>query len=93
MRDIHAEARRLADLKSGKGSASDVKGENEKTMEKVPGTEMTTCQCGGESGVCPCKNCACAGCAKAGLHGDHTATGPADTVAASSGTAPLGEKM
>ena len=93
MRDIHAEARRLADLKSGKGSAGDVKAENEKTMEKVPGTEKTTCQCGGESGVCPCKNCACAGCAKAGLHGDHTATGPADTIAASSDTAPLGEKM
>lgn len=95
VQDIHTEARRLADLKSGKGSGSgqDEKAQNEKTMEKVPGTDKTTCQCGGESGACPCQNCACAGCSKAGLHGDHTATGPADIIAASSGSAPLGEKM
>lgn len=96
VRDIHAEARRLADLKSGKSSGdsgSHDMAANEKTMEKVPGSDKTTCQCGGESGVCPCKDCACAGCAKAGIQGDHTATGPADIIAASSGSAPLGEKM
>ena len=102
VRDIHAEARRLADLKSGKGSGSGSgsghdekaeKAENEKTMEKVEGSDKTTCQCGGVSGKCPCEKCACAGCAKAGLQGDHTATGPADTIAATATTAPLGEKM
>lgn len=95
VRDIHAEARRLADMKSGKGGsgAADGKAENEKSVEKVPGSDQTTCQCGGVSGVCPCEKCACAGCAKAGLQGEHTATGPADTIAASAGMAPLGDKL
>ncbi|KAK0508475.1 hypothetical protein JMJ35_008751 [Cladonia borealis] len=91
VRDIHAEARRLADLKGGKGGS---RAENEKTMEHVPGTEKTTCQCGGNTGECPCAEgkCACSGCSKAGISGDHTATGPADTVAATSGVDPLPEK-
>lgn len=97
VRDIHAEARRLADIKSGKGSGesnSGSKEENEKTMEKVPGTEKTTCQCGGNTGVCPCEEgkCACSGCSKAGISGEKSATGPADTVAATSGVEPLPEK-
>jgi len=92
VQDIHNEARRLADLKSGKTTNESAKAENEKTIEKVPGTEQTTCQCGGVSGVCPCQNCACAGCAKSGLQGDHTATGPADQVADKSTMEPLGEK-
>lgn len=37
VRDIYAEARRLADLKSGKGGGSTE--QNEKTSEHVPGTE------------------------------------------------------
>jgi len=92
VRDIHAEARRLADLKGGKGGSS--KAENEKTMETVPGTEKTTCGCGGDTGVCPCADgkCACSGCSKAGLKGEKTATGPADKVAADSGVEPLPEK-
>lgn len=92
VRDIHAEARRLADLKSGKGGNS--KADNEKTMETVPGTEKTTCQCGGDTGVCPCAEgkCACSGCSKSGLKGEQTATGPADKVAADTGVEPLPEK-
>lgn len=92
VRDIHAEARRLADLKSGKGGGS--REQNEKTMEHVPGTEKTTCQCGGNDGTCPCAegSCACRGCSKAGIHGEKTATGPSDVVADTSGVQPLGEK-
>ena len=92
VRDIHAEARRLADLKAGKSGGS--KSDNEKTMQQVPGTEKTTCQCGGSDGTCPCSEgkCACSGCSKAGISGEKTATGPADTVAATSGVEPLPEK-
>ncbi len=91
VRDIHAEARRLADLKAGKSGS---KSQNEKTMEHVPGTEKTTCQCGGNTGTCPCAEgkCACSGCSKAEISGEKTATGPADTVAATSGVEPLPEK-
>ncbi|KAL8948297.1 MAG: hypothetical protein Q9222_005504 [Ikaeria aurantiellina] len=100
VRDIHAEARRLADIKGGKPAqeGSKVGGTmeaNEKSMETVPGTEgKTTCNCGGDTGVCPCGEgkCACSGCAKSGMTGEKTATGPADQVAASSGVQPLGEK-
>ncbi|KAL8825804.1 MAG: hypothetical protein Q9170_007651 [Blastenia crenularia] len=95
VRDIHAEARRLADLKGGKPSGSGGSKEaNEKTMEQVPGTDKTTCQCGGDTGNCPCGEgkCACSGCAKSGLTREKSATGPADQVAASSGVEPLGEK-
>ena len=92
VRDIHAEARRLADLKSGKGGGS--MEQNEKTMEHVPGTEKTTCQCGGNTGTCPCAagQCACSGCSKAGIQGEKTATGQSDVVADTSGVQPLGEK-
>jgi hypothetical protein len=57
VRDIHAEARRLADLKAGKTP-------NE--PEKVAGTNKTVCRCGGAEGACPCPpgQCACADCAK-----------------------------
>lgn len=57
VRDIHAEARRLADLKAGRTN-------NE--PEKVPGTNKTVCKCGGAEDACPCApgQCACAGCAK-----------------------------
>jgi len=104
VRDIHAEARRLADLKSGKSSSSSSSGggavggslaENEKSMEKVQGTEKTTCQCGGNMGTCPCAEgkCACSGCAKAGhAGGEKSATGNADQVAQDTGVQPLGEK-
>ncbi|KAG8529907.1 uncharacterized protein KY384_005388 [Bacidia gigantensis] len=95
--DIHQEAKRLADLKGGK-TASGPSSEggtlegNEKTKEKVEGTEKTVCKCGGDTGVCPCQDCACSGCAKAGTQGDTTATGPADKVAETANVQPLGEK-
>jgi hypothetical protein len=83
--DIHNEARRLADLKSGKS--------NQTTT--VPGTDKTTCQCGGKDGTCPCTEgkCACSGCGKNSIAGESTATGAADTIAASSTLQPLGEKQ
>ena len=92
VRDIHAEALRLANLKSGKGGSTE---ENEKTMKPVPGTEKTTCQCGGNTGTCPCSEgkCACSGCSKSSVAEEsHTATGPADEIAASSVVQPVGEK-
>ncbi|KAI4151962.1 MAG: hypothetical protein LQ340_003174 [Diploschistes diacapsis] len=86
VQDIHAEARRLADMKGGKASNS---------TSTVPGTSKTTCQCGGDTGNCPCAEgkCACSGCSKNTVAGDRTATGPADAVAASTNVQPLGEKQ
>ena len=59
VRDIHNEARRLADLKAGKTG-------NE--PEKVGGTDQTVCKCGSDTGKCPCEpgHCACKNCAKSG---------------------------
>lgn len=72
VRDIHAEARRLADLKAGKGGHHNSKEENEKNMHSV-GDGKTACSCGGNSSTCPCEEgkCACSGCGKAtgGAHG------------------------
>ncbi|KAL2418524.1 Protein vip1 [Exophiala dermatitidis] len=56
VRDVHSEARRLADLKSGKTNEP----------EQVPGTDKTVCNCGGSEGVCGCApgHCNCANCGK-----------------------------
>lgn len=56
VRDVHNEARRLADLKAGKTYEP----------EPVEGTDKTVCKCGGEDGVCGCApgHCNCARCAK-----------------------------
>ncbi|KAK5467255.1 Protein vip1 [Exophiala xenobiotica] len=56
VRDVHNEARRLADLKAGKANEP----------EPVPGTDKTVCKCGGSEGVCGCApgHCNCANCAK-----------------------------
>ncbi|MCJ1409945.1 hypothetical protein MMC19_004029 [Ptychographa xylographoides] len=93
VRDIHAEARRLADIKSGKSSGSGSMEENQKSMQSH-GSGKTTCQCGGNTGTCPCAEgkCDCSGCAKSGGMGEATATGKADVVADSTTMAPLGEK-
>ena len=72
VRDIHNEARRLADLKTGAGKGSGTADgsnalrENEKNLHNVAGTEKTTCTCGGDDGTCPCAKgkCACNGCSK-----------------------------
>lgn len=56
VRDVHNEARRLADLKAGKTNEP----------EQVPGTDKTVCKCGGSEGVCGCApgHCNCANCGK-----------------------------
>lgn len=56
--DVHNEAKHLAELKSGK--SADKLGKHD-----VEGNR-TKCNCGGESGPCPCApgTCACAKCAK-----------------------------
>jgi molybdenum-dependent DNA-binding transcriptional regulator ModE len=58
VQDIHAEARRLADLKKKETGGHDVK--------NVSGTDKTTCGCGGDSQVCGCAagQCACSSCPK-----------------------------
>ncbi|KAL6244583.1 Protein vip1 [Rhinocladiella similis] len=58
VRDVHSEARRLADLKAGKAHEP----------EEVPGTDKTVCKCGGVEGVCGCApgHCNCTNCAKSG---------------------------
>jgi len=52
VRDVHAEARRLADMKSGKSSGGD--------------GEMSKCKCGGDVEKCGCKGgeCSCGSCPK-----------------------------
>lgn len=80
VRDVHNEARRLADLKGGKTM-------NE--PETVSGTEKTVCKCGGEDGVCGCEpgKCACASCSKSSAE----ATTEAKEAAQASGqTLPAG---
>lgn len=55
VRDIHNEARRLANLKAGKNEP-----------EIVAGTDKTVCNCGADTENCPCEpgKCACANCGK-----------------------------
>jgi len=76
--DIHNEARRLADLKSGKDSKSteEAIAANKQSQKTVPGTDKTVCQCGGNDGTCPCEagKCACSGCGKSGASGEKSAT-------------------
>lgn len=98
VRDVHQEARRLADLKSGKSAtgheAAPGQGgsleQNTKNMTEV-GEGKTVCTCGGNTNVCPCVSCSCKGCAKS--EGSHnTAVGEADRIASDANVAPLGEK-
>lgn len=65
VRDVHNEARRLADLKSGKAEGQG-SGLHEFEPEPVKGTSKTVCSCGGKDGVCGCApgKCACASCSK-----------------------------
>ncbi|KAI9729723.1 MAG: hypothetical protein M1834_006674 [Cirrosporium novae-zelandiae] len=90
VRDIHTEARRLADLKSGKG------GEKSET-KPVEGTDHTVCSCAGSEGKCGCApgKCDCGSCPKNTIESsatEHTATGPAANVAATTSVQPLDEK-
>jgi len=58
VRDIHNEARRLADLKAGKVHEPE---------PVAPGADKTVCSCGGAEGVCGCVpgKCQCVNCGKA----------------------------
>jgi len=62
--DIHTEARRLADIKSGKPN---------EPHPVAPGAEETVCSCGGSEGVCGCApgKCKCASCGKSDVQGDN----------------------
>ena len=77
VRDIHTEARRLADLKGGKPTPAE-------GLVKVPGSEKTTCQCAGNTGTCPCAEdqCACNGCAKSSVSGEKSAAAAPTTATA-----------
>ncbi|KAI9793218.1 MAG: hypothetical protein M1816_000639 [Peltula sp. TS41687] len=98
--DIHSEARRLAEIhkeeqgeKSSAGhSATDQSGQGQQKVTQVPGTDKTVCSCSGSTEGCPCdsEKCACDGCGKSSLKGDHTATGPASDVSAATHLQPLG---
>ncbi|KAI9720148.1 MAG: hypothetical protein M1828_005794 [Chrysothrix sp. TS-e1954] len=81
--DVHTEARRLANLKSGKpaypapasgsesATMSGAMGGATESVTPVPGTDKTTCGCGGDTGKCPCEagKCACSSCPKNAEHG------------------------
>jgi len=62
--DVHNEARYLADLKKGQSGGKPSK---EQADVHSVGDGKTQCNCGSESGKCPCPEgqCACSGCAKA----------------------------
>lgn len=69
VRDIHNEARRLANLKVEKNEpeteVEKASGGNE--PKTVSGTDKTICNCAADTGNCPCEEgkCACADCGKA----------------------------
>ena len=99
--DVHTEARRLADLKTGKqqGAAGSTEtptptpstasapapaygstaGNIPAGTSQVPGTDKTQCNCGGDTGACPCEagKCACASCPK---NGGEAPTGDASMI-------------
>ncbi|KAI9799632.1 MAG: hypothetical protein M1833_003947 [Piccolia ochrophora] len=99
VRDIHAEARRLADLKKQEGGSTQTSGtdKGDLNLHQVEGTNKTACDCGGETGICPCESgkCACSGCGKStGNTSDgRTATGDAPDLAAKTEVAPLGDTV
>lgn len=67
VQDIHAEARRLADIKKKEaGGAEQAAG-----LAPAAGTEKRTCKCGANSTSCPCEpgTCACVNCAKSDVKG------------------------
>jgi len=73
VRDVHNEARRLADLKSGKSSKEE--------PHQVSGhPEKTVCSCGGSEGVCGCApgKCSCANCSKS--DNPHKSVNPPQSV-------------
>jgi len=90
VRDVHNEARRLADLKSGKTTSDAEAGTGDVNQPTpVTNTDKTVCKCGGAEGKCPCPpgHCACSNCAKSSTE----ATTEAKEAAQASGqTLPAG---
>ena len=91
VRDVHNEARRLADLKSGKSTNEPGTGDNTTGNEPTPvsNTDKTVCKCGGTDSECPCPpgHCTCARCSKSSI----AATTEAKEAAQASGqTLPAG---
>ena len=86
VREVHAEARRLADLKAGKTPSE----KNE--PESIAGTDKTVCKCAGDSGNCPCEpgHCACSSCPKstkeAAEEVEKASSKPAETAAPTTAT-------
>jgi len=81
--DVHNEAKHLAQRKRG--------------LSNVPGTDKTVCNCGGNSGQCPCGEgqCACKSCPKNATGTEKTAIPGTDNTVCScggeSGSCPCGE--
>lgn len=77
--DVHNEARYLADLKGGKQAGAASSSTEKPTLEQVPGTDKTTCNCGSSSANCPCEpgKCACNNCEKSSTA---TSAAPATTL-------------
>jgi len=66
--EIHAEAKRLKELRQEKKRNSGTFGESADGKPFV-GMEQTTCECAGKDSSCKCKQgqCACEGCGKSGV--------------------------
>jgi RNA recognition motif-containing protein len=76
--DVHNEARHLADLKKQKPNAEQM------NVHTLPDSDKTQCDCGAQSGKCPCPEgkCACKGCGKAKAAGNDTEKSGAGSYAA-----------
>lgn len=94
VRDIHNEAKRLAELKNQKRRQSQGQGQNQDqdlgaSADGKPFTasDQTTCACDGEAGKCGCEagKCACAGCAKADAGAEAGAVAEAEAKAGPAG--------
>lgn len=97
VKDIHAEALRLANLRKGEAAGLKEVAGTDMNVRQVAGSDKTVCNCGGDSGKCPCEpgQCGCDGCEHSAnpASGSRSATGPADSVAAATHVAPLGSNV
>jgi RNA recognition motif-containing protein len=67
VQDVHAEAKRLAEIKKKEAGGAEAANCAKSDVKTVPGTDKTTCTCGGKPSECPCEegHCACSSCPKA----------------------------
>merc|ERR1711939_305418 len=105
VRDVHNEARRLADLKAGKAHEPEgvcgcapghcncancaKSGQGDNQPEPVKGTDKTVCKCGGSEGSCPCPAGHCA-CASCGKSSEGATTEAKEAAQASGQQLPAG---